>query len=109
MAVRGRSWSVGSSFLRRELGSFECEEELARRLLMVSEEPDRELDARPSWKNDFESGRLSGAGFYSSPRSIWIRAFRCSCAGSLSGGCSGVDILKERFYGRRSKRGATKK
>ena len=48
MAVRGRSWLVGSNSLRMGLGSSEYEEELARRLLMVSGEPDRDFDARPS-------------------------------------------------------------
>lgn len=48
MAVRAHGWLVGSSSLRMGLGSSECGEELARRLLMVSGEPDRELDSRPT-------------------------------------------------------------
>ena len=86
MVFRDHSWWAGSNFLRRESGSSGCEEELARRLLTVSGERDRAHDARPSWRNGFESGRLFLTDFYSSQRSIWIRAFRCSCVGGLNGG-----------------------
>ena len=109
MVVRGRSWSVGSNSLRMVLGNSECEEELARRLWMVSGEPDRKLGARPCWTNDSESGRLSVAGFCSNQRWTWIRAFRCSWFGGLSCGCRGGDLLREHSYGHRSKRGARKR
>ena len=39
---------VGNSSLRMGSGSSECEEELARRPLMVSREPDSRLDATPN-------------------------------------------------------------
>ena len=104
MAVRGRSWLVGSSFLRMGLGSFECGEELARRLLMVSGEADRGFDARPSWMSSSESGRLSVAKFCSIQRWIWIRAFRGS-----RGGLSDGDNLGGHFYGHRSKQEARKR
>lgn len=100
---------VGSNSLRTGLVSSECEEELARRLLMVSGEPDRELDARPNWMTDSESGRLSVARFYSNRRWFWIRAFRCSWVGGLSGRGCGWDNLGEHSYGHRSKRGARKR
>lgn len=48
MVARGHSSLVDSNSLRTGLGSSECGEELARRLLLVSMEPDRELDARPN-------------------------------------------------------------
>ena len=44
MAVRGRGWLVGSNSLRMGLESSGCGEELARRLLMVSGEADRDVD-----------------------------------------------------------------
>ena len=90
---RGRNWSVGNSFWRKGSGSFECGGELARRLLMVSGEQDRALDASQSWRNGFESGRLYMASFYSKRRWTWKGAFRCSGVGGLSGGRSGGDIL----------------
>lgn len=48
MVVRGHNWLVDSNSLRRGWGSSEYEEELARRLLTVSGEPDREFDAKPN-------------------------------------------------------------
>lgn len=105
MVVRGRSWLVDSSSLRMGLESFECEGELARRLLMVSGEPDRDVDARPNWTTGSESGRLSVVESYSSRRWIWIRAFRCSWIGGLSGGGGPWG----HFCGHRSIQGARKR
>ena len=102
MAVRGRSWSVGSSSLRMGLESSECEGELAQRLLMVSGEADRDaVDARPNGTSNSESGRLSVVEFCSNQRWIWIRAFR----GSWGGG----DNLGGHFCGHRSRQGARKR
>ena len=48
MVVRGHSWLVDNNSLKMGLESSECEEELARRLWMVSAEPGREFGARPN-------------------------------------------------------------
>ena len=104
MAVRGRSSLVGSNSLRMGLGNSECEGELARRLLMVSGEADRDADARPNETSSSESGRLSVAEICSIQRWIWIRAFRGSW-----GGLSGGDNPGGRFCGHRSRQGARKR